>query len=90
MRLRVDREKVRALRNKGSESQEALAHRVGITHATMRNIETGRVKWPYHLTLRALAEALGTTVADITTADPASGSGDDQPPARPLPEQRVS
>jgi transcriptional regulator with XRE-family HTH domain len=72
---RANAERIRFLR--GEETQEALAFRTGLSLSTIRNIETGRIKSPNTLTLRALAEALSTTVDDITAGsedEPAEAS----------------
>jgi DNA-binding XRE family transcriptional regulator len=66
---RVDGRRVREKR--GSVSQEDLAHRAGLSSSTVRGIEAGRVSAPRWLTLRALADALGVEIEDITHDDEA-------------------
>jgi transcriptional regulator with XRE-family HTH domain len=66
---RVNRDRVRALR--GSETQASLAHRMGVSESTVRNIESGRITLPYGLTLEALAEALGVSAESLTVDDEA-------------------
>ena len=50
---------------------EALADRVGTTHATLSRVERGKVPYSQPL-LEALAEALGTTPASLIMRDPSN------------------
>jgi transcriptional regulator with XRE-family HTH domain len=55
---------VRAAREKGGMSQEALAASVGLTRSSIANLERGRQKIQIH-TLYAIAAALGKRPEDI-------------------------
>lgn len=55
---------VRTRRDLCGLKQEDLAQRVGLSRASVANIEGGRQAVPIHL-LAEMAEALGTTCSDI-------------------------
>jgi transcriptional regulator with XRE-family HTH domain len=55
---------LRAIREKQRISQRALASMAGITQAALFRLESGETD-PRLSTLRALAKALGVTVAEI-------------------------
>ncbi len=55
---------LRALREKRGETREALAYRAGVTISSLAEIELGRAN-PSWATVKALAEALDTSMADV-------------------------
>lgn len=61
-------EKVRELRLAAGMTQEDLAAASGLTRPTIQNIERGRRV--YRTTVRLVAEALETTVAELTEVTP--------------------
>jgi transcriptional regulator with XRE-family HTH domain len=58
-------ERLRELRDRAGLTQEALAHRAGVSAASIFRIEQGRPSDPKLSTLVALAEALGLTVGSL-------------------------
>jgi transcriptional regulator with XRE-family HTH domain len=70
---RVDKDRIRSLR--GDDTQEDIARRTGLSLSTVRAIERGRIQSPNTLTLRALAEALGVSIDEITTRDDDEAAG---------------
>ena len=57
-------QKIKALREARALSQEDLAKLVGVNHATIYRIETGKSK-PHGITLRAIAKALKVNVEEL-------------------------
>jgi transcriptional regulator with XRE-family HTH domain len=55
---------VRSLRRREDMAQDALAGRLGISRATLANIETGRQRILVHQ-LYAMAQALGVALTDL-------------------------
>ena len=55
---------IRQLRNKRGVTQEDLAHDAGVTTGTLSLIERGKSN-PAWGTVKSIAAALGTTVADV-------------------------
>lgn len=58
---------LRRLREGQGGSREAIAHRAGISYTTLAKIELGQ-STPSWDTVRALAAALGVTMADLGAA----------------------
>lgn len=57
----------RRLREERGESQESLAYRAGITSGTLARLELGQSD-PSWTTIRAIAEALGVSLAELAAA----------------------
>jgi transcriptional regulator with XRE-family HTH domain len=55
---------IRALRRRADKAQDALAGQLGISRATLANIETGRQRILVHQ-LYAIANALGVKLGDL-------------------------
>ena len=58
---------LKRLREEHDESQESLAHRAGITKGALARIELGQSS-PSWSTVRALAQALDTSMAELSAA----------------------
>ncbi|GAA4439696.1 helix-turn-helix domain-containing protein [Phytohabitans houttuyneae] len=63
-------QRVRALRIAHGMTQQQLADRVGLSRASITNVEGGRQGDIGVVNLVALADALGTTIADLTGTAP--------------------
>ena len=61
---------IRALRRRQDKAQEAVAGQLGISRATLANIETGRQRILVHQ-LYAIAQALDVKVSDLLPGAPA-------------------
>jgi transcriptional regulator with XRE-family HTH domain len=60
---------IRALRRRADQAQEALAAQLGISRATLANIETGRQRILVHQ-LYSIAQVLGVKVGDMLPSPP--------------------
>ena len=73
---------IRILRDTAEIKQEDLATRVGLSRASIANIEAGKQAVPLHLLL-AIARSLGTTIDRLVPTNPPSllpRPEDDAPP----------
>ena len=61
--------KIKELRERLNMTQEELAEKSGISRATISLLENDAAKEVMTSTLRALANALGTTINDLFFAD---------------------
>lgn len=61
---------LKGLRERACLSQRELAARLGITQSAISRLETGSRQRPHPRTLRRLAEALGTTPAEVRACFP--------------------
>lgn len=81
-------ERIRASRRANDLKQHELARRVGMSRASLANMEVGRQKILVHQ-LYAIAVALGLSPADLIPAAPAPSRADDLPLPEDLkPQQR--
>jgi transcriptional regulator with XRE-family HTH domain len=60
---------VRVLRRRNFMTQEQLAKAAGISHRTLVNIETKRVREPHFSTILKLAEALGVEPSQLVNQE---------------------
>ena len=82
--------KVRRLRNGAGRTQAQLAAEIGISRASLANMETGRQQVLVHH-LYAVANALDLdSPATLLPLPPDSVYRDDKPPTLPLPEKGLS
>lgn len=63
------RHKIKEWRIYRDLTQEQLAERIGVTHGTISQLETGRINYTQP-TLEALAEELRCTPGELVTVDP--------------------
>lgn len=83
-------DKVRRLRNGAGRTQAQLAAEIGISRASLANMETGRQQVLVHH-LYAVANALDLdSPATLLPLPPNSMHKDDKPPTLPLPEKGLS
>jgi len=64
---------LREWRKRAAVTQAELAERSGVSRATISSAEGGARIWPSHV--RALADALGTTPADLQERPPDGKAG---------------
>ena len=83
--------KVRRLRNGAGRTQAQLAAEVGISRASLANMEAGRQQMlVHHLYAVAKALDLDSLVTLLPSLQPDSVHQDDKPPALPLSEEGLS
>jgi transcriptional regulator with XRE-family HTH domain len=63
---------LRRLRTERDLSQEAVAHQAGVSYTTLAKIELAR-STPGWATVRAIADALGVSLAELAAAVEAQG-----------------
>jgi len=56
---------LQAARQTAGLTQQALCHKAGLSYSTLAKIERGAIKAPSIFTIQRIAEALGTTLADL-------------------------
>ena len=71
--MRVNRDRLRALRERRVLSLRDLAERAGVGYVTIWRIEAGATDQAQPRTLRALAEALGVEPAELVAWDEEPG-----------------
>ena len=83
--------KVRRFRNGAGRTQAQLAAEIGISRASLANMEAGRQQvLVHHLYAVANALDLGSPVMLLPSLPPDSVYQDDKPPVLPLPEKGLS
>jgi FMN phosphatase YigB (HAD superfamily)/DNA-binding XRE family transcriptional regulator len=56
---------LQAVRQRAGLTQQALCHKAGLSYSTLAKIERGAIKAPSIFTIQSIADALGTTLADV-------------------------
>lgn len=66
-RPRINRQKLKALREARGWSGPLAAANIGISHQALTFLERGHVKRPNPLTLAAIAKTYGVPIADLVS-----------------------
>jgi len=56
---------LQAARQQAGLTQQALCHKAGLSYSTLAKIERGAIKAPSIFTIQSIADALGTTLAEL-------------------------